>query len=232
MNLNELFFYKVFQCLKDTNNNKLNSIHNEEKCYFYHVSIIYENGLKKIIEKDRRREQISLTSFLKKLNTNLEEKNFNFSIDTIFEFNKNNNFLNYYTDMLPSTDGKYFNSDYCLNETEFNYHVNRYKTNICRYYKSSGKCKRKFCFYQHVNMNKDNDNNINDGIQIDIFNKNKNFIIDEGIMNFRNLIDIWLERKEIQLIELIETYYYILCFDNHYLSDLQKDKIKKMFSHF
>ena len=235
MNLNELFFFKVFQCLKDTNNNKLNSNHKEDKCYFYHVSISYENGVKKIIEKDRRREQISFTTFFKKIQSNLNEENYNLSINTIFEFKKENIFLNYYIDSLPiksSNEVIYFDTDYCQNETEFFYHINRYKKNICRFYKSSGKCKKKFCFCQHVNIKKENDKNKNVENVNDKDNKNENIDIDEGIINFRNIINIWLERKEIQLKEIIETYNYILSFENNYLSDLQKEETKKWFSPF
>ena len=46
MNLNELFFFKVFPCVKSTNN-KINSNHKENKCYFYHVSTLCEKGEEK-----------------------------------------------------------------------------------------------------------------------------------------------------------------------------------------
>ena len=244
MNLNELFFFKVFQCLKDTNNNnKINSNHKEDKCYFYHVSISYENGIKKIIEKDRRREPISFTYFFKKLQNNLEEENFNLSINTIFEFKKDNAFLNYYTDSLPFksfNEHIYYDTDYCQNETEFFYHINRYKKNICRFYKTTGKCKKKYCFSQHVNMKKENeknkDNENENGKDENDKNNNTNKIngenIDEGIVNFRNIINNWLDRKEIKLKEIIETYNYILSFQNKYLSDLQKEETKKCFNPF
>ena len=93
MNLSELFFFKVFECVQDSNNNnKLNkSSHNEKNCYFYHSSLSNE--------KDKRREPISFTEFFQKLKTNLEEGSITITLDTIFEFkNKENNFgLNYYT---------------------------------------------------------------------------------------------------------------------------------------
>ena len=250
MNLNELFFFKVFQCLKDNNNsNKINSNHKEDKCYFYHVSISYENGIKKTIEKDRRREPISFSTFFKKLQNNLEEENFNLSIDTIFEFKKENTFLNYYTDSLPFKSFNeyiYYDTDYCQNETEFFYHINRYKKNICRFFKTTGKCKKKYCFSQHVSLkkekekenekNKDEENENEKDKDKDKDDKNNNKIngenIDEGIINFRNIINNWLDRKEIQLKEIIETYNYILSFENKYLSDLQKEETKKWFDPF
>ena len=239
MNLNELFFFKVFQCLKDTNNNKINSNHKEDKCYFYHVSISYENGIKKIIDKDRRREPISFTNFFRKLQNNLEEENFNLSIDTIFEFKKENKFFDYYTDSLPFNsynEDIYYYADYCRNETEFYYHINRYKRNICRFYKTKGQCKQKFCFSRHVNLKKENEKNKDDENYKDDKNENNNIIkgenIDEGIINFRNVINKWLDRKEILLKEIIEIYNYILSFENKYLSDLQKEETKKYLNPF
>ena len=70
MNINELFFFKVFECIKDSNNKLNKAFHNEKSCYFYHKSINYENDTN--IEKDKRREQISFTLFFKKLRNNLE----------------------------------------------------------------------------------------------------------------------------------------------------------------
>lgn len=228
MNLNELFFFKVFQCYKDSNNKIKINTHNEQNCYFYHVIISYENGIKTIIEKDRRREPITFSEFFKQLQINLkEEQNIGLSIDRIFEFKKDNN-LNYYTDSLPflsQNEYIYYDSDYCKNETEFLYHINRYKRNICRFYKTNGKCIKKFCNCRHIknkNIIEEEDNQINNNIK-------KEDDIDEGIINFRKMIENWKEKKEIQLKEIIEAYKYILSFNNNYLKINEKTQYYILF---
>ena len=232
MNLNEFFFFKVFECLKDSNN-KINSNHREDKCYFFHVSITHENGIKKIIEKDRRREPVSFSDFFENIYKILkEEENSFFSMDKIFEFkkDKNKNYsLNYYIDCLsfePYNEYIYYDTDYCRNETEFFYHINRYKTNICNYYKILGRCKKTFCYRKHINSsNKDNINIINETNKI-------NDNINEGIIKFKNEINNWLERKEIKFKEIINLYNYIFSFENKYLSDLQINEKKRFFLPF
>jgi hypothetical protein len=236
MNLNELFFFKVFQCYKDTNNKINIGSHNEKNCYFYHVAISYENGIKTIIEKYRRREPISFSEFFKKLQKNLkEEENFNLSIDTIFEFKKNNKYLNYYTDSLPFNSQNeyiYYDSDYCKNEIEFYYHINRYKKNICRFFKINGSCKKKFCFCKHItNWQKIENEKNKDELESEKSNINGDDL-DEGIITFNKKLSKWKEIKEIKFKEIIEIYNYVLSFENKYLSDFQKKEIKKYFSFF
>ena len=65
MNLNELFFFKVFPCCKTSSNKLIPDSHKEKNCYFYHTTIIFENGVKKEVDKDRRREIISFTDKIK-----------------------------------------------------------------------------------------------------------------------------------------------------------------------
>jgi hypothetical protein len=213
MNINELFFFKVFECIRDSN-------HNEKNCYFYHLSPNYESGPNKNVSKDKRREQISFTSFFKNLKNNLENDDINLSIDTIFEFkNKKNNFeLNYYTNkplFSQYNDYIYNQFDCCKNETEFHYHIFNYKKNICQNYKIFKNCKKKFCYKIHSN------NNIND--QKD---NEKN-----GINDFKKIINTWIEKNEIKLIEIIEAFNNILMFDNKYLK-IQLNEIKQIFEPF
>ncbi len=226
MNLNEFFFFKVFKCYKD-GNNKLNpGTHNEKNCYFYHVSHIYENGMQKEIQKDRRRKPISFPEFFKKLSYNLkEEGNRTLSFETIFEFKNDENNLNYYIDSFPFLNYNeiiYNRFDCCHNETEFLYHVNRYKKNDCRFLVVNGKCNNKFCYLRHTAKEKKIENE-----------KNKNEDnIDEGIINFKNIINNWKEKKEIKLKEIIDIYNYILSFDNKYLSKIQINETKQEFIPF
>ena len=226
------FFFKVFPCRKDSNNKLNPSSHNEKNCYFYHELIEYENGIKKIIEKDRRREVISLTLFFKKLRNEMKENdNFIVFMESVFELKKNDKFLNYYIDCLPfqkHNEDIFYDLDYCQNETEFNYHINRYKTYNCNHYKMFGNCKNKFCYYKHASNAKNNENekNIDEGKK----NDNNNNDLDEGIIHFKNVIDKWKDKKEIQLKEIIEIYEYILSFDNKYLSKIQiNEDIKHYF---
>jgi len=226
MNLNEFFFFKVFKCYKD-GNNKLNpGTHNEKNCYFYHVSHIYENGMQKEIQKDRRRKPISFPEFFKKLSYNLkEEGNRTLSFETIFEFKNDENNLNYYIDSFPFLNYNeiiYNRFDCCHNETEFLYHVNRYKKNDCRFLVVNGKCNNKFCYLRQKEKEKKIENE-----------KNKNEDnIDEGIINFKNIINNWKEKKEIKLKEIIDIYNYILSFDNKYLSKIQINETKQEFIPF
>ena len=226
MNLNEFFFYKVFKCYKD-GNNKLNpGTHNEKNCYFYHVSYIYENGIKKEIQKDRRRKPISFPEFFKKLSYNLkEEGNRTLSFETIFEFKNDENNLNYYIDSFPFLNYNeiiYNRFDFCHNETEFLYHVNRYKKNVCRFFLINGKCNNKFCYSRHTKKDNKIENEKNKGEEN----------IDEGIVNFKNIINSWIEKKEIKLKEIIDIYNYILSFDNKYLSNIQIKETKQDFIPF
>ena len=235
MNLNELFFFKVFPCIKDSNNKLNPGSHNEKNCYFYHELINYENGKKIIIEKDRRREVISLTDFFKKLNNEFREnENFNISMDTIFELKKNDKYLNYYIDCLPFklfNEQIFFDSDYCKNEIEFNYHINRYKKNICPTFKILGKCKKKFCYNKHISNAKIKEIEINKDDEKS--NEINNIDIDEEINKFKKKIEEWKDKKEIQLKEIISIYKNILSIENRYLSKIQIDKdIKQNFIPF
>ena len=99
MNINELFFFKVFQCDKDGSNEFNPHFHNEKNCYFYHTSNTYVNGNMKIIEKDKRREPISFAKFFKRiLNKLKDDENYGISLETIFEFKNDENNFNYYLD--------------------------------------------------------------------------------------------------------------------------------------
>ena len=210
MNLSELFFFKVFECVQDSNNNnKLNkSSHNEKNCYFYHSSLSNE--------KDKRREPISFTEFFQKLKTNLEEGSITITLDTIFEFkNKENNFgLNYYTNK-PSFQNYnsyiYTQFDFCKNDTEFFYHIKNYKNKKCKYNEINIKCKKKYCDKYH-----NNEKNINE---------------DNGINYMRNIIDSWIEKNEIKLIEIIEVFNKILSYDNKLLK-YKLNEIKQDFEPF
>ena len=222
MNLSELFFFKVFECTKESNNKLNKSSHNEKNCYFYHNSNNYENDLQtNIIEKDRRREQISFSTFFRNLRTNLEERDLNISIDTIFEFrNKEKNFnLNYYTNK-PSFQNYnnfiYNQFDCCKNDTEYLFHIKNYKKNRCKYYEINKNCKKTFCPHSHYNSSYDG-------------NQDKN-----GINLFIKTINSWIEKNEIRLIEIIEIFNIILSFENKYLSKYkyQLNEIKKDFEPF
>ena len=220
MNINELFFFKVFECIKDSNKKLNKAFHNEKSCYFYHTSINHENEINTNIEKDRRREQISFTLFFKKLRNNLEEGNNILTLDTIFEFkNRENNFdLIYYTNKPPFQNYNnyiYNQFDCCKNETEFLFHIKNYQKNKCRY-SLINQCKKKFCDKNHNN----NGNNA----------KNENE--KNGINKFRKTLDSWIEKNEIKLMEIIELFSTVLSFENKYLSNLQLNEIKKDFEPF
>ena len=195
--------------------------HNEKTCYFYHKSTNYENDTKNNnFEKDRRREQISFTTFFQKLKINLEEGNRILTLDTIFEFkNSENNFdLKYYTNK-PSFQNYnkliYKSFDCCINEIEFLYHIKNYQKNKCKY-SMINSCKKKFCDKYHFN----NDEIANN-------EKEKN-----GINKFKKTIDSWIEKNEIKLIEIIELFNMVLSYDNKYLSKLQMNEIKQDFEPF
>ena len=238
MNINELFFFKVFQCDKDGSNKFNLNFHNEKNCYFYHSSNAYENGNMKIIEKDRRREPISFAKFFKRiLNKLKEDENYGISLETIFEFKNDENNFNYYLDSMPFdffNEYIYLNVDCCKNATEFNYHMNRYKTNKCRFFKINKKCNNTFCYGKHFSQTNEFGRNEIDKENFDINTKmiNGDGItcgddLHEGIIEFRNKINKWREKKEIQFVEIMDLYNYILSFDNKYLSKIQIDEIKK-----
>ena len=237
MNLNELFFFKVFPCKNYTSKNLNLSTHNEQNCYFYHISTIYNNnGDKKILEKDRRREPIQFSEFFKKLIFKLkEDNNYSLSIDTIFELKNNENSFNYYDDSIPFDyiNEYIYSNGCCYNETEFNYHMKRYKKNICRFLKINKKCKNKFCYSKHINNEIKNNENNKENNNINIINNDincsNNIDINEGIIQFRNLLNKWEEKKELQFKEIIDLYNYILSFENKYLSNIQLHQIKDYF---
>ena len=211
MNLNELFFFKVFECIKESNKILNKSSHNEKNCYFYHKSIDFNNNQKNNFEKNRRREQISFILFFKKLKVNLEEGNKIISLDSIFEF-KNKENLNYYTNKTSFQNYNeyiYNQFDFCKNEIEYLYHIKNYKKNKCLHIS----CKKKFCDkYHQSDKNYENENN--------------------GINLFKKTIDSWIEKNEIKLIEIIELFNVILSFNNKYLSKIQLNEIKQEFEPF
>ena len=238
MNLNELFFFKVFPCNKNLNNNSNSTTHNENNCYFYHISSLYSNN-NSIKSKDRRREPIQFFEFFKKLLLKLKsQENYTVFLDKIFELKNNENNFNYYFDTMPIEilDEYISVNECCNNEIEFNYHINRYKNNICRFSKFLKRCNNKFCYSKHIYHNSDGidkernkeNNNIN------IINNNINIskseeIVDKGIINFRNIINKWQEKNELKFSQIINTYNYILSFENKYLSSTQNNKIKEDF---
>ena len=87
MNLNELFFSKVFTWYKNSRNELNLNIHDENNCYFYHTySSFNQDGTEKIVEKDRRREPISFSKLFKSLLQKLNDsQDYLLSLDTIFE---------------------------------------------------------------------------------------------------------------------------------------------------
>ena len=211
MNLSEIFFFKVFECVKESNNKLNKSSHNEKNCYFYHNSEDY-------FEKDKRRELISFSSFFKQLRTNLEEGDIILTIDTIFEFkNRENNFsLNYYTNKPSFSNYNnciYNQFDYCKNEVEFFYHIKNYKKSKCKHQEINKTCKKKFCNKYH-NKNELDENEKN------------------GINDFIKIIDQWIDKNEIKLIEIIEVFNIILSTKNRFLSGLQLNEIKQDFEPF
>ena len=236
MNLNELFFFKVFRCVKDSQN-QFKSNHKEDKCYFYHVSTTSEKGNQTYFEKDRRREPVSFNDFFKFLhNKIIEDKNLFLSKERTFEFKKGFP-LNYYADLLPfqsynkCKEDNCCDTDYCKNETEYFYHINRYNTNICRYFNILGKCKKKFCYNKHIkSLNSKDKNNSDEISKINKINDNSNN--DEGIKYFQNEVNKWLERKEVQLKEILILYNKILSYHNKYLEEFQINETKKYFVFF
>ena len=242
MNLNELFFFKVFPCNKNNNNNFNLNMHDEKNCYFYHFKTNNSIDNKNTIEKDKRREPIQFTEFFKNILSKLKnEENYSISLETIFEFNnKKNNFnFNYYAESLSFEllNGQIFINDSCHNETEFNYHINRYKSNFCRFFKIMKKCKNNFCYSKHIKTEILKNCNNNENYNINIINNINNIInyetdIDEGIIKFRKLIKNWEEKKEIRFKEIIESFNYILSFENKYLSKAKLNEIKQNFEIF
>lgn len=234
MNLNELFFFKVFKCNISANNTYSKISHNMKNCYFYHISLTNPYDLNSLKEIDRRREPLSFTNFFHKLFNKLKiEEFFSLSLDTNFEYEKN---LNYYIDSMPF---EYFNeciyeNDVCRNETEFNYHINKYKGGICRFLEINKVCNNKFCYNKHLS----NDEEIKKGNEniliniLKIINNNDEIDVGEGIIEFRKRLNSWKNRKVVHLQEIIELFNYILSFNNQYLSQIQQNEIKKYFNIF
>ena len=142
--------------------------------------------------------------------------------------------MNYYDDSICFeilNDHIYIN-DCCHNEIEFNYHINIYKKNFCRFLKIMKKCRNKFCYSKHINneiVKSDNDNKENYNINIINNIINNETDIDEGIIKFRKITKIWQEKKEIRFKEIIELYNYIFSFENRYLSKKKINEIKQNF---
>ena len=246
MNLNELFFFKVFPCNspKNIDNNYIES-HNKKNCYFYHEFHKEEDNIEKIIEEDRRREPISFSKFFDLQFSKLKEGQHHLlNFDTLFDLENDENNFNFYVDSLPLENPNKkrrinFKINFCLNETEFTFHMNRYKKNICRFWKINNKCKNEFCYNKHSSKNVPNEadkeniaiNNIINNI-INSVNNECEIEINEGIEEYRKAINKWSTQKEIKLIEIIVLYNYILSFENKYLSIHHKNKIQKNFEFF
>ena len=244
MNLSELFFFKVFPCIN--NQNEKNSIitHNKKNCYFYHISLVNEKGIEKIIEEDKRREPISFSGFFRQQFSKIKELyHYSLNFDTVFELdNKENNF-NFYIDSMPlESPNKLrkinFNTNFCKNEIEFKYHMNRYKKNICRFWKINNKCNNKFCYNKHLQKNIQNELDDKENIGINniinnlITSVNNEYETNEGINEYIKAINKWRTQKGIKLIEIIVLYNYILSFDNKYLPIQYLNKIQKNFEFF
>ena len=90
MNLNELFFFKVFPCYKNNTNNLNLKMHNENNCYFYHIKTTKNIAHNETaIEKDRRREPIKLTEFFKNIISKIKkDEKCSIYLETIFELKK------------------------------------------------------------------------------------------------------------------------------------------------
>ena len=246
MNLNELFFFKVFPCTysKNIDNNYIET-HNKKNCYFYHELHIIEEGIEKIIVEDRRREPISFSKFFDSQFSKLKDgQKIPLNFDTIFDLGNNENNFNFYIDSLPLEKQNKkrkidFKINFCKNETEFNFHMNRYKKNICRFWKINHLCNNTFCYNKHSYKNLENDedkeniaiNNIINNI-INSVNNEYDCETNEGIDEYKKAINKWITQKGIKLIEIIVLYNYILSFENKYLSINHKNKIQKNFEFF
>ena len=102
MNLSELFFFKVFPCIYNENDNNYIRIHDKKNCYFYHVSKINEKGIEKIFSEDKRREPISFSKFfILQLSKLKEGYRCQLNFDTIFELENLENNFNFYIDSMP-----------------------------------------------------------------------------------------------------------------------------------
>ena len=242
MNLNELFFFKVFPCIYSQNDTSNIKIHNKNNCYYYHFTVINEKGQEKLVGEDKRREPISFFKFFKIQFSKIESYRYPLNFDTIFELeNKDNNF-NFYIDSMPlESPNKLkkinFNANFCENETEFNYHMRRYKKNICRFWKINNKCTNEFCYNKHLSKDIKNENDkenfpINNIINNIIHNVNNIYETNDGIEEYNKAINKWREQKGIKLIEIIILYNYILSFENKYLSTHHLNLIQKNFDFF
>ena len=214
MNLSELFFFKVFPCIYSQNDTSNIKRHNKKNCYYYHDSSIKEKGNEKLMEEeDKRREPISFSKFFSFQLSKLKESyRYPLNFDTIFELeNKDNNF-NFYIDSMPLEHPKKlrkinFNTNFCENETEFNYHMNRYKKNVCRFWKINNKCTNEFCYNKHFSKNIENESDkesmpMNNIINNIIYNVNNVYETSEGLDEYNKAITKWREQKGIKLIEI------------------------------
>ena len=243
MNLSELFFFKVFPCIYIPNEKNSNITHNKKNCYFYHISHINENGIEKIIVEDKRREPISFSSFFS-LQFSKIKQTFRspLNFDTTFDLENNENNFNFYIESMPlEYPNKHWkknhNTNFCQNEIEFNYHMNRYKTNICRFWKINHKCNNKFCYNRHLSKNiksEDDKENIgiNNIINNIIYSVNYEYETNEGVNEYIKAINKWREQKGIKLIEIIVLYNYILSFENKYITNQHITIIQKNFEFF
>ena len=239
MNLSELFFFKVFPCNYNENDNNCIKPHNKKNCYFYHISHINDNGFEKKIVEDRRREPISFSKFFNsQYEKSKKEKQCSLKLDSIFELEKYENNFNFYIDSMPlepiTKENKIdFNMNFCNNETEFNYHMDRYNKNICRFWKINNKCKNEFCYNKHPSSEIKSESNEDNSSINNLFN----FInvvneSNDGIDKYKKAITKWRAQKGIKLEEIIIIYKYILSFENRFLSIKQINLVLKDFRYF
>ena len=243
MNLSELFFFKVFPCIYNENNNDYIRIHDKKNCYFYHLSKRNENEIEKIFSEDKRREPISFSKFfIFQLSKLKEGYRYPLNFDTIFELENVENNFNFYIDSMPleypnKLKKINFKANFCENEIEFKYHMNRYKKNICRFWKINNQCKNNFCYNKHLSKDFKNESDkenlpINNIINNIIYSVNNEDETNEGITEYNKAINKWRIQKGIKLIEIIVLYNYILSFENKYLSNHHINLIQKSFEFF
>ena len=250
MNLSELFFFKVFPCTYIQKNTIINKIkfHNQKNCYFYHSPNNHDQNIDKNLDDDKRREPISFNNFFEKQLSKIKLSSNNLiNIDTTFELdNKDNNF-DYYIDSFPlqcsnrddNCQEKIINlgMNFCKNKYEFNYHMNRYKKNICRFMKVNNICKNKFCYNKHLINDYIKDESSKENIGINhiinsIINNINEDDINNGITDYKKVINKWKTQKGIKFIEIIILYNYILSFENKYLQKYHLAQIRKNFDFF
>ncbi len=198
MNLNELFFFKVFPCKKN------DSFHSYKNCYFFHnnnKNDSYNSNNNNNIDNynknnlsDKRRIPINFEKFL----LNIE------GASELAGYNTIKNELEYYTNQIKFeiTDiNKEIFSLYspCLNNIEYSYHIKNIYNKQCPYYYNKIKCPYgKLCYNYHERNNIDYNN----------LYKLKDFIN-----------NITKKDSFIYLSDIILMFNSILSFNNNFISD-------------